>query len=624
MTRIAAGYEHTCVLRISAGVACWGANSTGQLGDGTTTDRSFPVDVSNLGSGVRAIAAGGFHGCALTVSGGVLCWGSNEYGQLGNGANTDSSVPVDVVGLASGVAAISVGWSSTCVVTTDGEVKCWGHNFYGWLGDGTTTDSNVPVGVPGLDAAAVTVGTLHTCALTTAGGVKCWGYGQAADPRVIQTTVPVDVPGLSSGVVTVSAGLDRTCALLTGGGMTCWGPYYRYSTDVETAPDGVVSIELAGLAGDVASLSIGEAHGCALTDSGSVACWGYDGHGQLGRGIASGEMLPVLVQVAGLEGEFAGIAVGGLHTCALAADGGVSCWGSNMRGQLGSILSCSSTSVPVPASVDGATAPPPGIEPYEVPVGRIEHQTGPMDVVLRYDIGPDFGVSDLAGEQFQPGPGFTLYGDGTVIFRDERAELPPADGPIVRARPFTVAHLDKDQVQSILRFALGEGGLAGACDRYDRYETQDTDIAEFHILTVHVDGLHKRVDAGASALGPLMNELRAFKPGSDTPTSVWAPDRYWGNLLPADAWIEEGLLPARAEVGSVPWPWPGISPEDFAGLDPGEGRQPGRRVMSADEAAVLGLWDNGGVVQRIFLIGPDRKTTYSFSLWPMLPDETGS
>jgi hypothetical protein len=500
-------------------------------------------------------------------------------------------------------------------------LKCWGHNFYGWLGDGTTTDRSTPVEVQGLDSrvTAVAVGVLHTCALTSSGAVACWGYGQAADPDDVQTVVPVDVPGLASGVVAINAGLDRTCALAIGGGVTCWGPQYRYSPDVEQAPDGVVSVDVSRVAGGVTAIVAGEGHSCALTGAGDAACWGNDGDGQLGRGITSPDPLPVPLEIAGLDGGITGIAVGGSHTCALASSGGVSCWGSNTHGQLGSVMRCSSSSVPVRVALDGAAAsPPPSSVPTGLPAGRIEHSTGSTDVILRYDIGPDLGVSDLTGELFQPGPGFSLYGDGMVIFRNERAGLPPADGPIVRASPFKTARLDDDQMQSLLRFALGEGGLATACDRY---ETQDTDVAESHIHTIHAGGFDKRVDAGASPLGPLMDELRTFDPGSGTPTSIWAPNRYWGNLLPAEAWIEEGFLPASSEAGSVPWPWPGIAPGEFVGLDPTEGRRPGRRIMTADEAAVLGLSNNGGVVQRIYLVGPDGATIYSFSLWPMLPDD---
>ena len=138
-----------------------GDNGFFQLGDGTTTGlRLTPVDVTGLASGVTAVAAGRYHTCALTTTGGVKCWGYNYYGELGDGTTTTRSTPVDVVGLASGVAALAAGDLHTCALTAAGGVKCWGWNSFGQLGDGTTTDRLTPMDVVGLanGVAALTVG----------------------------------------------------------------------------------------------------------------------------------------------------------------------------------------------------------------------------------------------------------------------------------------------------------------------------------------------------------------------------------------------------------------------------------------------------------------------------------
>src|SRR3990170_1152550 len=183
ITAIAAGRDHTCALTSDGGVKCWGSNGSGQLGNGTTTDSSNQVDVSGLASGIAAIAAGAFHTCALESGGGGKCWGANESAQLGNGTNTDSSVPVDVSGLATGVSAIAAGGLHTCALTSGGGVTCWGSIWYDQLGNVSTTATNIPVDVSGLASGvtAIAAGGWHTCAPYSSGGVACWGdnwYGQ--------------------------------------------------------------------------------------------------------------------------------------------------------------------------------------------------------------------------------------------------------------------------------------------------------------------------------------------------------------------------------------------------------------------------------------------------------------
>jgi hypothetical protein len=259
------------------------------------------------------------------------------------------------------------------------------------------------------------------------------------------------------------------------------------------------------------------------------------------------------------------------------------------------------------------------VEPPEVPAGRIEHAMGPTDVVLRFDSGPDLAVSDLTGELFQPGPEFTLYGDGTAIFRSERAELPPTQRSILRVPPFMIAQLTEDQVQSLLRFALGEGGLMAACERY---ESRDVDGFGSAVFTVHAGVLDKRIESfGESPLGPVINRLLSLDRDGSIPTRTWEPDRFRGSLFELGPYEEGWVLPNPDVVGILAWPWPGLAPDDFV-TPPDPGWESPRRILSAAEAAVHGFSDNGGLVQRVYIRGRVGKTLYYFSMWPVFPDET--
>jgi alpha-tubulin suppressor-like RCC1 family protein len=356
LTAVAAA-NASCALTSRGGVQCWGIDGDGQLGDGIAlvdggmTQRDLPVAVQGLSS-VGAISAGMDHACALTTAGGVVCWGSNNKGELGNDTTIDSSVPVPVAGLASGVAAIAAGGIHTCALTTGGAVVCWGRNDNGELGTGDTNERHIPTGVVGLGSgvSAIAAGGFHTCALTTGGGVRCWGAnyddqlgngGSLADGGGIDSNVPVPVSTLSTGVTAIAAGGYHTCALLSGGQAQCWGWNKNGQLGNDTTTDSSVPVSVVFTAPtSVQSLAAGLYHTCAVTTAGGAQCWGANYDGQLGTGDTMERHQPF--DVLGLTSGVSAVAPGSLQTCALIAPGRVQCWGDNTTGELGTDAGTSS------------------------------------------------------------------------------------------------------------------------------------------------------------------------------------------------------------------------------------------------------------------------------------------
>lgn len=337
-TRITAGDEHTCGLTTSAGVVCWGANGNGQVGDGTTFAYRPPVDVATLQSGVQAVVANGGHSCALLSSGAVHCWGSNQAGQLGDGGTSERRVPVAVQGLLESVTALAVGGSHTCALLQSGNVACWGRNGSGQLGNGTNLDQKTPVPVTGLGGLvmALVAGANHTCALLQTGAVQCWGdntNGQLGDQTTTVRNVPTTVNSLAGAVKAIVAGSDHTCAILTDGRVQCWGDNARGQLGDGSREDRTSPVLVSNLRDVIATVAAGRFHTCALAMDGDLYCWGSNNRGQLGTGTLESSRTPM--RVTSVPGDAIALTAGLDHTCALFKTKLPYCWGSNRARQLG-------------------------------------------------------------------------------------------------------------------------------------------------------------------------------------------------------------------------------------------------------------------------------------------------
>ena len=320
LVQITAGYENTCALDSTGTAYCWGADRYGQLGDGTTSNSNVPTAVKASGAlagkTLTQITAGLVHTCALDSAGAVYCWGWNAYGQLGDGTTTDSSVPVAVnTGGALGgtpLSQITAGAYVTCAVDVGGAAYCWGYNVYGELGDGTNTSTDVPVAVDTSGALAgqtltqINASWYHTCAVDTTGAAYCWGrnaYGQLGDASSAGSNVPVavDASGVLAGKVLtqITAGAYDTCAADAAGAAYCWGydSYGELGNGSTTSSSVPVAVDTGGLLEGkvITQIYAGVWHTCALDAAGASYCWGGNASGELGDDSNSPSDVPVLV-----------------------------------------------------------------------------------------------------------------------------------------------------------------------------------------------------------------------------------------------------------------------------------------------------------------------------------------
>lgn len=339
---LALGYLHTCLRRSDGKVQCWGDNGAGQLGDSVSFDAGprspakVPQDVVGLTDAVQ-LASGLSHSCAVKRGGTVVCWGYNFFGQLGDGTTQRSSSPVTVTGVTDAV-AVAAGTSFTCALLKGGTVKCWGANYSGQLGDNSKIDRPTAAPVQQLTGAiGLATAEHHACAIVGSGAVKCWGKndeGQLGNGTLAESLLPAPIASLGN-IVQIVAASRFTCALESTGQVHCWGANTLGQLGTgspNAAPNPSPAVTAVS---DAIAIWVGYEHACAVRRSGEVACWGAAGNGQVGSGsVPEDASIPRPTAVVGVTNALA-VSTGGDHSCTTTTSGAVLCWGANTLGQLG-------------------------------------------------------------------------------------------------------------------------------------------------------------------------------------------------------------------------------------------------------------------------------------------------
>jgi alpha-tubulin suppressor-like RCC1 family protein len=350
---VTSGPDTGCALNPSLTVDCWGQ----YVGDGTANTYDTAQAITDLPAGIAQVSAAYQGACTVTSGGGLDCWGDNTWGEVGNGTSGSPVTSPVAVSITGTVQAVSTGGQHACAVVngaTMGEAFCWGDNTYGGLGDGTTTQQDSPVRVQKLSRISeISAGQFHTCAIIIAGLVRCWGdnsSGELGDNSTSNSDKPVTVSGLTD-VVQVAAGQSFTCALTNSGSVYCWG----YNVDGElgdgTTTQSNIPVAVSGLGGSnpVLAIAAGNQQACAVLQSLQVDCWGSNGVGQLGNpSITTDSLTPVAVSGFTSEGSSISTNPNGLSVCGLNSSGQAYCWGDNTSDELGDGSSGGESMTPAP------------------------------------------------------------------------------------------------------------------------------------------------------------------------------------------------------------------------------------------------------------------------------------
>ncbi len=363
-TEVAVSRYSACAVMSGGGVKCWGSNNVGQLGNGTYTNSSVPVDVVGLGGKAVMVTVSdpytGGQACAILESGVLRCWGTNSRGQMGQGTVGGTFATPLTVPMPGPVSYVSLGFVN-CASLTNGDLYCWGANDNGNLGNGTigTTQSTpLKIALPG-PVKSFRAGQQKVCAATTANRLFCWGLNKPGVFGVPEATVPysyvpyeVDVSMIPGGIVTVDGGYmpgdTEVVSILAGDGTVwAWGENRQGQLGRGDWLPSHIPQRVSGL-NNVTNLNTSGRPSCAVVDPGDVYCWGHNDLGQLGIGNRANQNLPRRVSLPVRAKQ---VAATNRMSCAYLTDNRIFCWGDNSAGQLGNGTTTSSL-VPVEAMLE--------------------------------------------------------------------------------------------------------------------------------------------------------------------------------------------------------------------------------------------------------------------------------
>ena len=361
------GYYHSCAILTNRQVRCWGYNEYGELGDGSEDDSDTAVAVRNGGDtgplqNVVQLALGDYHSCALLTSGQVRCWGYGNYGALGTGNTDDSSLPRTVrnagdTGPLQNVIAITAESDGGCALLSNRQIRCWGEDDYGQLGNGAPlAQSELPVAVKGVGGAGLLTGVAGlgggydtSCANLQNGRAVCWGYdgGGTSDDDIPYPVVVRNAQNgqVLTGVTQVSNGGYHSCARLSNGQARCWGDNEDGQLGSGGTNDNFLAVLVKLPNGNpltgIVNVEAGNDSTCALINTGQVRCWGVDDYGQNGDGTVESpdfRKYPNLVRGTGNTGILNGVtqlAGKSYHSCVRLNNGQARCWGYGTYSKLG-------------------------------------------------------------------------------------------------------------------------------------------------------------------------------------------------------------------------------------------------------------------------------------------------